>query len=331
MARERWHADDYEITAGFVRDLETYEGLLGSAPITATDISVPLRDGELDVPGRLGPGGFTIRMWLGGANRADIEGQWEQLLRVLVKRHRLVRWTHRRADGTTREAYGRVVGKIDPTPIGRLGIRAQIEVLVPSGVWQNTQDVDTGVIPILSGGPLVPVDWADPSPGRVLLEDQVPRQGPSGPLSAFRTDGSASYTGGWEFGALTHTFTRAVSSPGPIDRYVDLHGFAGASAPLTRLRFDIAGTLEGLRITCPETGEWAAYDIPLLDGQRLHIDAEKDVVTAPRVDAFRYKGPYMMEALPNDNPNVKPILRVQATQAGLGASIRVRGRRLYLI
>lgn len=272
MAKERWIADGYELSEGFVREIETYEGLYGSAPITATDISVPMRDGEIAVPGRLGPGGFTMRMWLTGATRTEALMQWEQLQRVLVKRHRLVHWVQHRVDGTVRETYGRVVGKIEPTPIGRLGFRAQLDIQVPSGTWQNTHDVDTGWIPLLEG-----------------------------------------------------------ITPGPVNRLIDLHGFAGASAPLTTLRYHIRGTVEGLRITCPETGEWAAYYVPLGSDETLHIDAAKDIVTAPRVDAFHYKGPYMMEAIPSDDINVKPQLRVYATNAGLGAALRVRGRRLYLI
>lgn len=272
MARERWFADGFEITEGFTRDLETYEGLFGAAPVNTTDIAVPLRDGEIPVPGRLGPTGFTLRMWMLSENRTDVMMQWEQLLRVLLKRHRLVHWVQHRVDGTIRETWGRVVGKVDPTQIGRRGYRAQIEVQVPSGTWQNTQEVDTGAIKLLIG-----------------------------------------------------------TTPGPIDRLIELPGFAGASAPLTKLRYNITGTVEGLKVTCPETGEWFKYDIPLVQGDFLHVNAETDVVTAPRVDAFRYKGPYMMEAIPSDNINAKPVLRVEATQAGLGATIRVRGRRLYLI
>ncbi len=333
---ERWWADGLELTEGGNRDVESYEGLFTSPTLLATDISVAQRDGELPGVARLSPGGFTLNIWLGRKDRSSVERDWEHLLRVMMKRHRLVRWERLRPDGTRRACWGRIVGRIAPTPIGRLGIRAQVEVTIPSGTWEDTAVSDTGGVPILSAGPLIPVNWVDPrGAGQQLKEDEVPTQGPAGPLVSYNgDDGSATYADGWVFDAEDHIFRRGtVPTSGPMDRYVQLAQFAGSSAPMTKLEVQLTGPFpDGVMLQTPETGTWAKYDLPLSASESIVIDGANDTVFAPRVDAFRYKGPYMVEAVPNDRfPAVHgPLLRVIATQTGTGASIRVQGRRLYL-
>lgn len=330
---QRWFADGLELTSGIgVRGIESYDGQFSSPTLLASDVSIPQRDGEMPGHARLSPGGFTLSMWMGGRTRSQIEADWEHLLRVLMKRHRLIRWERRRPDGTARECYGRVVGRIAPTPIGQLGMRAQIEVVIPSGTWQNTGgDADSGELTLQTNGPVIPLYWDDPKPGHKINEDQVPAKDPSGgALVAFYADGSADYSNGWKFHATRHTFSRTGALlSGAVDRLVELPGFQGASAPMTRLWVQVKGPVSGLVVECPETRSWARYEQQITATQALTIRGADDIVQAPRVDLFRYKGPYMVEMLPQDDPSDKPRLRVAATQADPTATIRVVGRRLY--
>ncbi|MEQ7008464.1 hypothetical protein ABN028_20020 [Actinopolymorpha sp. B17G11] len=174
--RERWFIDDLEVTDRLVHDLETFDGLYGSPPLEGSNVAVPQRDGQIWVPKRLGAGQFTLRLWMAGDTRPEVDENWERLLRHAVKRHRLVRFERHLTDGGVRECYGEVTGRISPTPIGQLGVRAQIDVLVPSGVWQDTTDTNTGLI-YLSPGTTAAVNRMVDLPGFT---------GSSAPLTALR-------------------------------------------------------------------------------------------------------------------------------------------------
>lgn len=272
MALERYLIDGWEVTSQVARNLERFDGLHASPALLGDDGPGPAgRDGVDWSPKRLGPGGFSLHVWLAGDTRQEALNAWERLLRAAVKRHRLVAITHHLPDGSVRECYGYVSGRIEPQPIGGLGMRAAVEFTVPSGVWRDTADLDTGAV------------------------------------------------------LLTPGTTSAVN------KNVSLTAFAGASAPITAIEVTVAGMVTGLQVTCPETGEFFAYDVALAAGQSLVVNAVTDTVTAPSLDQFRYKGPYMIEAIPPDDPAVAPVLNVTATQADPSASIRVTGRRHYLI
>ena len=187
------------------------------------------------------------------------------------------------------------------------------------------------MLPLLSAGPLVPADWFDVDPSRRLLQNELPTTDPSGgALVTYRTDGSATYSNGWEFVATSHRFTRS-SAPdtGVLNRIVELPGFNGGSAPTTDTTVIVTGPVTGLRVMCPETRTWATYDETLPAGETLVIDGGKDVVSAPDVGKFRYRGPYMVEIMPQDNPLRDPHLQVTATSAGSGSTVQVIGRRKY--
>lgn len=271
MARERWFIDGLEVTDGLVHDVETFDGLFGSPPLEGTNVAVAGRDGQVWTPKRFGAGSFTLRLWMAGNTRAEVDANWERLLRHAVKRHKLVRFERRLSNGTVRECYGEVTGRISPTPIGQLGMRASIDVVVPSGVWQDTTEIDSGFIY----------------------------------LSPMKTSA--------------------------VNRLVDLNGFAGASAPLTGLRVAITGMVQGLQITCPETGSWFRYDSTLNVGSILTVDAARDTVSGPNLENWRYTGPYMFEAIPNTDPTRPPQLQVTATLADHNATLRFVGRRYYQV
>ncbi len=332
--RQRWFIDGYEITEGVVRDVETFEGQFTSPTILTTDLNIPGRDGEVPGPGRLSPGGFTLQVWVAGSTRAEIERNWEFLLQIAMKRHKLTRWTRHRPDGTVRECHGRVVGRISPTPIGQYGMRAQIEVTIPSGTWQDPADTDSGLLPLHTNGPVIPAVWDDPNEGGRLEQGQLPPHDPAGgALTAYHSDGSATYTNGWIFDAETHLFRRTGTiTTGPLNRYVQIPNFQGSTAPMTRLWIQVIGGASDVRVICPETGTWFRYTGSLNDGQVLTVDGRDDAASAPGdIGQFTYRGPYMMEMLPHDltAPAHPPLLHVTATQATAAARLRVVGRRLY--
>jgi hypothetical protein len=167
--------------------------MFSSPPVEGENIRIPGRDGELYPLGgkRLGAGSFVVRMWMGAATMEQARADWESLLRTIVKRHRLVTWTHIATDGTARLALGEVVGKVDPTPIGQYGFRAQIEVSVPSGKWQDAQPRDTGPILINPGGIGGPINAIVYLPsfagGSAPMTDL--RVDVSGPIGAFKVTG----------------------------------------------------------------------------------------------------------------------------------------------
>lgn len=272
MARQRWFADGWEISGVTARDVETYSGLFTSPGLEGANTPNGQRDGVGYVPKNLGVGGFTMRMWMGGSTREAVEADWERLLAAVVKPRRLVKWAHHRADGTVRECYGEVTGRVSPTPVGQLGMRASLDVAIPSGVWQDPTGSDTGPIPLLTSGNLV-----------------------------------------------------------AVNRTVDLPAFRGATAPLTGLTVEVRGFARGVRVTDPVTGAWFTYDADLPAGVAVTVNALDDDAAAPLLDDFRYRGPYMAEVTPPDDPGAAPTLVVAATQAGSEATIRVTGRRYYLV
>jgi len=115
-----------------------------AAPVGTNGV-VPNRRGEIWRPKTLGPGTFSLGMWLTGADRAAAEAQFRLLLQAVVRPHRLVKIERTRADGTTIECYAEYAGQIAPTVISQRGIKAQIDFKVPSGVWtgQTLSSVST--------------------------------------------------------------------------------------------------------------------------------------------------------------------------------------------
>jgi len=141
VARETWTADGWTLTDGLVRDVELREGLLRTAGLRGGNSVNAAGHGETWQPKKLAAGGFVLNMWLGEATRTQVEAAFDNLLRAVAPVHRLVRYRRGLAGGSFRQCDGEVVQAIEPVPVGQLGMRMGIEVLVPSGAWEDVADV----------------------------------------------------------------------------------------------------------------------------------------------------------------------------------------------
>ncbi|MCC9309138.1 hypothetical protein LN042_18965 [Kitasatospora sp. RB6PN24] len=143
MARERWLVDGWELTDGLVRDVEYRAGLNTTPAVVGANAAVPNRIGELWRPKHHGPGKFTLAMWLAPAAGGwdGVEQAWEDLLRALVRPHRLLTFERHTATGQIRRCQGEVLSALAPTPLGQSGMRVSVEVTVPAGYWQAAAPV----------------------------------------------------------------------------------------------------------------------------------------------------------------------------------------------
>lgn len=152
MTRETWTANGFALTDGWVRDVELRDGLYRVASPRNTSGQQPgATHGEL-VGGRRKhlPGGFSLNVWCGDVSRDQVELRYEEILRACAQQWQPTDWRRTLADGTVRQAFGRLVNSISPAHIGSLGMRFTLEVVVHSGFWRdlNTSiDTTTGALP----------------------------------------------------------------------------------------------------------------------------------------------------------------------------------------
>lgn len=147
MARETWTVDGYALTDGAVRDVELREGLYATPEGYRGELTaVGARHGLLWRPRPLGPGAFALQLWLGADSRAELEDAYDELLRYVIRPERLLSWRRGLADGSVREAMGQVVERIEPAPIGQLGMRVGLVVQVPDGRWRDLATSDSGAL-----------------------------------------------------------------------------------------------------------------------------------------------------------------------------------------
>jgi hypothetical protein len=138
MAREQWSIDGYEITNGWLYDIEVREGL-GATPAPVGDNSVVAgRTGELWTPKSLGAGGFVLSMWLGAATRSELDARYDEFVRLFMRTKSLRTVVRTMADGSQRTCKAEVVSGLVPVPIGSTGMRLSVEFRVPSGLWLAT-------------------------------------------------------------------------------------------------------------------------------------------------------------------------------------------------
>ncbi|MFJ6770163.1 hypothetical protein ACIQOV_04145, partial [Kitasatospora sp. NPDC091257] len=158
MARERWLVDGYDLTDGLVRDVEYRAGLTGTPAVVGANATVPNKIGELWRPKHHGPGKFTLALWLAPTSGGwqDVEAAWEDLLRAVVRPHRLLTFERHTAAGQVRRCEGEVLSALTPTPLGQSGMRISLEVNVPAGYWVSA---DTS-IQASTVGAAVPQDLA---------------------------------------------------------------------------------------------------------------------------------------------------------------------------
>ncbi len=140
MAGERWWADDWEITQGIVRDVETRDGLYRASGLRGGNVEIAARGGNLYRAKKIGPGGFVLNLWLGDKSRSDVDRYYDELLRATAAPHRMTRYRRLLEDGSQRECYGEVVQAIEPRHSGQALMRCGLEVGIPSGVWRDAPE-----------------------------------------------------------------------------------------------------------------------------------------------------------------------------------------------
>lgn len=133
----------------------------------------------------------------------------------------------------------------------------------------------------------------------------------------------------------TDVDTGALAVAGPYPQTVQLPALAGADAPMGTLRAALTGPLNGLRLVTPETGDYLAYSGLLAAGETLIVDAGAGTLTVPNGTAANlarvtYTGPRFLEVFPRPD-GAPPQLRVEAASGSTGATLRVTGRRRYLV
>ena len=134
-AHERWLIDGYEITDGWLRDVELRDGLYVTPGPTGSNGKVSNRTGDLWRSKRLGPGGFVLNMWIAGGDRAEIEDNYDNIVRALIRPHALLTVDRYLADGTIRTCQAEIAQQINPSPVGQVGMRLSAEFKVPAGRW----------------------------------------------------------------------------------------------------------------------------------------------------------------------------------------------------
>lgn len=137
MGTDRWWIDDFELTQGVVRDIETRSGMHQTPAPVGTNPLVPNRSGEVWVRKVHGAGTLTLSMWLGDGT-IDVLEFWADVLRACTHVHRqLVIRRQMPSSGEMRECNAELSSSIQPTHLGEGGMRAQLEFKIPSGQWQS--------------------------------------------------------------------------------------------------------------------------------------------------------------------------------------------------
>lgn len=138
MGLEKWVADGWDLSSSGIRGWEYRDGTDQVAAVQGGNGVVPNRTGEIWRSKVMGPGMFTLGLWLGGANRAAAEAQFRLLVRALVRPHRLVHMERTLSSGEVISCDAEYAGQIKPTFMGQRGMRAAIDFKVPAGVWKGT-------------------------------------------------------------------------------------------------------------------------------------------------------------------------------------------------
>lgn len=146
----------YQLTDGWVRDVETREGLLSTPDRRGDNADNGQGHGALWVPKVFDVGGFVTRVWLmSSLSRKQVDGWYDELLRVATWPYDLVRVVRRLADGSERECLAELLTAVEPEPLGQLGMRIGLEWSVPAGFWQDTTDTTAQVSANVASGTLL--------------------------------------------------------------------------------------------------------------------------------------------------------------------------------
>lgn len=141
MARKTWTVDGFELTEGWVREVELRDGLDRFGGKVGSNPTVGGRRGALWTPKRAAEGGFVLNLWTAGDTEVERQANFDVLTRVFGVTHRPLHFVHGLADGTYRECWGEVTDAIDPQPNGLLCERLSVAVNVPAGYWQGTAEL----------------------------------------------------------------------------------------------------------------------------------------------------------------------------------------------
>lgn len=148
--------DGYELTDGWVRNIETREGLLRAPGKRGDNAATGQGHGELWMPKSFDVGGFVTNVWLlSSLGRSQVDGWYDELLRVATWPYDLVRVVRGLTDGSYRECLAELVTSVEPEPLGQLGMRVGLEWSVPAGFWQDTADVTAEAVANVASGALL--------------------------------------------------------------------------------------------------------------------------------------------------------------------------------
>ena len=111
--RERWLFDGWELTTGDgtgIRAWESFDGVDGVSAFTGSNVTTANRSAELWRPKSLGPGKFTIALWVMGKGRLEAMAAWNNVIRAFVRPFRQVRVNRWLPDGNMIWCDAEVVG-----------------------------------------------------------------------------------------------------------------------------------------------------------------------------------------------------------------------------
>lgn len=134
---EKWVVDGWDLALSGARGWEYREGTDMVAAAIGSNGSVPNRRGEIWRPKTLGPGGFTLGLWLTGADRAACETQFRNILRAVVRPHRLLTIERTLASGEVIQCSAEYAGSIKPQHFAQKVMKASLDFAVPDGVWRG--------------------------------------------------------------------------------------------------------------------------------------------------------------------------------------------------
>lgn len=130
--------DGYQLTQGFVRDIETRQGHRATTARRGDPLYSSGRHGTVWRPRLLDASEFTLNMWIGDTDKALVEQWFDELLSAVMPLDRLCSYRRDKPDSTSRTALGMVIAAIAPIQEGNTLMRVGFSVRCPSGRWQDT-------------------------------------------------------------------------------------------------------------------------------------------------------------------------------------------------
>jgi hypothetical protein len=147
VGRERLWADGWEITQDTSVGLELRDGLNDRAAGKRGDnVAVVGQHGTIWVPKPFDESEWTCNLWTADQSRTVLDTTWDNVVRALVRGHRLVTFVYQKADGTQRQCLGEVIEAADPKHTGQQIVEAAFAVRVPGAFWTDTADTTVATL-----------------------------------------------------------------------------------------------------------------------------------------------------------------------------------------